>query len=354
MRDLAVEAVLQGTIRVGSESLPYRSSFPSGLRFRCLADCGLCCRTYRIPLTRQDLKRLKQVVDPERCQRIASAGKEIEGSIAAFMENAGGCCYLDEQARCSLYGHRPLYCRTYPLVRDGYEHLEMSVDYTCPGVGEGDALSGEQVEEAFTLEMEARSETANLQGSTANYRVICSSLRAMGVYTEAELIRFVCSRLVDSALRLRQSRAIAAYLVGAGAALTELMARTGSIADGDAADGLVEEVVRRLSGTPPAGGGVALSDRAAQSLAGYLQEWTRRQALLRYVHAAALAHPGGANVLHSFFRFLVQAASDILEDSETASRERGERSVSPGVMREAIGNNEGPLRRSCASVVSSQ
>ena len=379
MSDLAIGAapVLRGSIRVGSDSFGYRTSFSSGLRFRCLPGCGLCCRTYRIPLTESDLVRLKQVVDPEACSTIAFEKHGQGGGLPTFMENGKGkgCCYLDEDALCSVYGNRPLYCRTYPLIRDTYEGLEMSVDHTCPGVGEGDPVTAEQIEEAFLQEGKSRPEVLDLTESSANYRVICSSLKAMGVYTDAALIRSVCAELIRCGLTSRRSVEILSYLHGAAAALTEVLAESGNITDPEAAIRLVEGVKDILDrspatnawdgGTRPGNagrsgaggqdaesGGQELSQGAAAALADYLVEWIRRQALLRFVHATALARPRRENVLRSFFAFLAHGACEILTAAERLRRQEEEQKVTARMMRAAIRENESPLRSRCASVVS--
>jgi Fe-S-cluster containining protein len=379
MSDQAIgtASALQGSIRWGANRLEYRTSFSSGLRFRCLPECGLCCRMYRIPLTESDLVRLKQVVDPEACSTIAFEKHGQGGGLPAFMENGKGkgCCYLDEDALCSVYGNRPLYCRTYPLIRDTYEGLEMSVDHTCPGVGEGDPVTAEQIEEAFLQEGKSRPEVLDLTESSANYRVICSSLKAMGVYTDAALIRSVCAELIRCGLTSRRSVEILSYLHGAAAALTEVLAESGNITDPEAAIRLVEGVKDILDRSPATNawdggtrpgdagrsgaggqdaesGGQELSQGAAAALADYLVEWIRRQALLRFVHATALARPRRENVLRSFFAFLAHGACEILTAAERLRRQEEEQKVTARMMRAAIRENESPLRSRCASVVS--
>jgi Fe-S-cluster containining protein len=371
MSDLAIGAapVLRGTIRVGSDSFGYITSFSSGLRFRCLPGCGLCCRTYRIPLSISDLDRLKQIVEPEACSTIALA-KHKQGGITAFMENGKGegCCYLGEDARCSVYNSRPLYCRTYPLIRDTYEQLEMSVDHTCPGLGEGDPVTNEQIQEAFLLEAESRPGSIDPGESSANYRVICGSLKAMGVYADAELIRSVCSELVRRGLTSRRPSHILSYFEGAAAVLARLPAGAGNIVNPEAAARLIEGVegnpggraaettrdARTAAGETDRGflEESELSEGAAESLADYLAEWIRRQALLRFVHGTALARPGKENVLNSFFAFLVHVASVTMNSAERSRRQVGEQKVTARMMRAAIRENEGPLRSKCASVVS--
>jgi len=358
MNDLAsgAESVLRGSVRLGSESYEYRSSFSSGLRFRCLPDCGLCCRTYRVPLTDIDLDRLQEVVDPKACTSIEYTEPVSGGETRAFMENgrAKGCCYLDENARCSVYGNRPLYCRTYPLIRDTYGQLEMSVDHTCPGVGEGNPVTGKQIEEAFRLEMQDRPKTLKVPAASAYYRVICGSLKAMGVYAEAELMRSVCLKLIERGLASRRVFQVSAYFNGAAAVLAETLAGAGNITDPEAAVRIVAGVGNTPGSSAAQTKESELSEEAAGRLAGYLAEWIRRQALLRFVHTAALACPGRLNILHPFFGFLADATCSILTDAEGLRSRAGERRISARLMREAIRKNEGPLRSMCASVVSTE
>jgi Fe-S-cluster containining protein len=363
-------SVIRGTIRVAEDCYEYISSFSSGLRFRCLPGCGLCCRTYRIALTGLDLDRLKGVVDPETCPTIEPAPGAQDGGIMAFMVNGRekGCCYLDGNARCSVYDNRPLYCRTYPLIRDTYERLEMSVDYTCPGVGEGDPVGTDQIEEAFLLEARERPEAFKVRESATNYRVICASLKAMGLYTDTELIRRVCAELVRRASSFRRSIEVSAYFADSAAALAGSLAACGNITDPQAAERILEGMEEMLgrkraetrgdgridSGDAEAEGrkGCELSGGAAESLCDYLEEWIRRQALLRFAHATAMARPGKLNVLHSFFAFLAHAASETLSGAEKLSRREGEPKISARLVMDAIRKTEGPLRSRCASVVS--
>jgi hypothetical protein len=356
MSDLATSAasMLAGTVRVQSDNYEYRTSFSSGLRFRCLPGCGLCCRTYRIPLTRSDLDRLQEVVEPEACQNIAFADPGQECGTSAFMENgkAESCCYLDGHERCSVYGNRPLYCRTYPLIRETYEHLEMSVDRTCPGVGEGEPVRSGQIEEAFLLEAQMRPGALKVIESSDNYRLICSSLSAMGVYADAEIIRSVCAGLIGRGLSRRRDTEILSYFGAAAAALARLLAGTGNINDPQTAGRLVGSVEESLDGKAAETTGNELSEDATRSLAEYLSEWILRQALLRFVHATALARPRRENVLHPFFSFLVHGASEILACAGGLKRQEGGQRITQRLMKEAIRRNEGPLRSKCASVVS--
>jgi Fe-S-cluster containining protein len=409
MSNLATKTTpgFRGTLEAGKEQFEYRTSFPAGLRFHCLPGCGLCCKTYRIPLTVSDLSRLKAVVEPEACSAIAlEKGRESSG-IAGFMENGKGegCFYLDKDSRCSVYNSRPLYCRTYPLIRDTYAVLEMSVDHTCPGVGGGDIVSTEQIEKAFLLEAEYRPGSLNLRESSANYDIICGSLKARGVYTDVQLMQSVCAELIERGLTSRQGCEISTFFDGVAAALAVLLADTNNILNQEASKRLIEglenhlfrnpadsvksfplafseqeeplrvclddgyiprhllfyknrrffvrDVKTMLSEIDPGSlEGTELSGGAADLLVDYLAEWMSRQALLRFVHTTALAHPYRVNVLLSFFEFLVYVVSRVLITAEVLRKHKRQTILTAQVMREAIRTNDGPLRSRCASVVS--
>ncbi len=402
-----IAAGFRGTLEAGQEQIEYRTSFPVGLRFHCLPGCGLCCKTCRIPLTASDLSRLRRVVEPEACSSIAFENERESSGIAGFMENGKGegCCYLDKNSSCSVYDSRPLYCRTYPLIRDSYAVLEMSVDHTCPGVGSGDIVNNEQIEEAFLLEAEYRPGSLNVRESSANYSVICGSLKARGVYTDYQLLQSVCAGLIERGLASRQGCEISAFFDGAAAALAVLLADASNILSREARTRLIEGLENHLYRNPadPIKSlplafseqeeplrvclddgyiprhlliyksrrffvrdaktvlgeidpgfleGNELSESAAVSLADYLVEWMSRQALLRFVHTTALARPHRVNVLQSFFEFLVYVVSRVLITAEVLRKHKRQESVTPELMREAIRGNDRLLRSKCASVVS--
>jgi hypothetical protein len=202
--------------------------------------------------------------------------------------------------------------------------------------------------------------------SRTNYQLICGSLKAMGVYTDTGLLRSVCTELISTGLALRGGGEISACLTATAAALERTRTGAGNITDPQAAARIVDEVREILHSKAAAStiesGDEAeavlkqseLSEGAAENLAGYLVEWIRRQALLRFVHATALARPGGKNVLHAFFAFLARAAREILSGAEKIRRQEGEPRVSAQMMLKAIRKNESPLRSRCASVVSTQ
>jgi Fe-S-cluster containining protein len=99
------------------------------LSFRCTG-CGNCCKEPLLPLTDFDVKRIaartgdapkdfvtwvdRQGIDmddePEGFV-ILKQGKRV----MTLRHERGGCRYLDEEDRCSIYTSRPVGCRIFPF-----------------------------------------------------------------------------------------------------------------------------------------------------------------------------------------------------------------------------------------------
>ncbi|HEY8946447.1 MAG TPA: YkgJ family cysteine cluster protein [Polyangiaceae bacterium] len=99
------------------------------LKFRCTG-CGNCCREPLLPLTDADVRRISaHTGDPasEVVRFVARNGIDMDDEPEAFailregrrvmvLRHArGGCMYLGADARCTIYGARPLGCRIFPF-----------------------------------------------------------------------------------------------------------------------------------------------------------------------------------------------------------------------------------------------
>jgi Fe-S-cluster containining protein len=91
---------------------------------RC-SHCGLCCEKTEMLLSSADVKRLERLA----CrQEFARSGKH---GYVRLKNRRGFCVFYDvEKCRCTIYGHRPLGCRIYPVIFSEFEGVV--VDDLCP------------------------------------------------------------------------------------------------------------------------------------------------------------------------------------------------------------------------------
>jgi len=81
--------------------------------------CGDCCKGSAILISPFDLARLSAMTKEsprafvrERCVVLKHP---LTGLPCVMLETVPQCTFLDEANRCSVYDHRPLVCRSYPL-----------------------------------------------------------------------------------------------------------------------------------------------------------------------------------------------------------------------------------------------
>lgn len=92
---------------------------------RC-SDCGVCCEKTEMMLSNADIKRL------EKLGYKRSKFVRYDKHGFAKLQNCCGFCvfYNVEKCRCKIYEHRPLGCRTYPVIYSEEEGI--IVDNLCP------------------------------------------------------------------------------------------------------------------------------------------------------------------------------------------------------------------------------
>ncbi len=99
------------------------------LKFRCTS-CGNCCKDPLLPLTDADIKRITRHTGEathELVRWVDRNGIDMDEEPEAFVllrqgkrvmvlrHERGGCRYLGEDDRCTIYGARPLGCRIFPF-----------------------------------------------------------------------------------------------------------------------------------------------------------------------------------------------------------------------------------------------
>ena len=99
------------------------------LKFRCTG-CGNCCKDPLLPLTDSDVVRISQRTGDDPRQFVVwvdRMGIDMDDEPEAFVRlrqgkrvmvlkhQGGGCRYLGQDDRCSIYASRPLGCRVFPF-----------------------------------------------------------------------------------------------------------------------------------------------------------------------------------------------------------------------------------------------
>ncbi len=115
------------------------------------ASCGVrCCNRFAVPITGFDVLRIIAATGkktPEFAQlalavNIESAphthvfifenGKMEERLLTLHRLKNNFCAFSLHSAGCSIWGHHPLVCRTYPFVVDAKGNLKMTKNLVCP------------------------------------------------------------------------------------------------------------------------------------------------------------------------------------------------------------------------------
>jgi len=99
------------------------------LKFRC-TQCGNCCKDPLLPLTDSDIARITKhtgEATQDLVRWVDRNGIDMDDEPEAFVilrqgrrvmvlrHEGGGCRYLGEDDRCTIYGQRPLGCRIFPF-----------------------------------------------------------------------------------------------------------------------------------------------------------------------------------------------------------------------------------------------
>ncbi len=85
--------------------------------------CAKCCLDTKMPLTEDDIKRIKSRGYPEWYF-------VVWDDVPRLRNVEGKCVFLKEDGSCSIYEDRPLGCRLYPLVYDPEKGAVL--DNLCP------------------------------------------------------------------------------------------------------------------------------------------------------------------------------------------------------------------------------
>jgi Fe-S-cluster containining protein len=121
------------------------------LKFRCTG-CGNCCKDPLLPLTDSDVRRIVARTGDSAASLVRWVDKhgiDMDDEPEAFVtlrqgkrvmvlrHEGGGCRYLGDDNRCTIYTSRPLGCRVFPFDpvftrRGELRHLRLIQATDCP------------------------------------------------------------------------------------------------------------------------------------------------------------------------------------------------------------------------------
>ncbi|MEM2924069.1 MAG: YkgJ family cysteine cluster protein [Methanocellales archaeon] len=137
-----------------------------GDRWKCLR-CGDCCRTLRVDLNIEDLRKLGSLLDHKLDVYISNSFQPHIRSKGEKCKHFG-CYFFDEESNlCTIYDLRPATCRCYPFliapvetILDEFEiDLKEDIIWTkrgpfvlfyqkdCKGFGVGELINREKIVE---------------------------------------------------------------------------------------------------------------------------------------------------------------------------------------------------------------
>jgi len=295
--------------KMAALSLVTQAAFNSRLslrRFECIAGCGRCCG-YKVSVLEDDIARLEGA-GVARAECLDSERDPAAGFAGCMRKRDGACVLLDEGRRCRRYEGRPLYCRLYPYVREAHISIQLDVDLSCPGVGEGEAVSDEALFAILAADDDA-----------TNHEAILRSRRDE---------RETAERLLG--YRGRQSTFDEIVLGIASAGERGLSGLRGALAP--------DRKIGSEDGQ--------ISADAEGVLADYLVFWSRRQVLWRWCDAFAVSTAGVPSRADAMARFLTEADGTV---TMRAGEIAGEDAIGAHHAIEAIRECDSSLRTYCHS-----
>lgn len=100
-------------------------------------------------MTEEELQKIADYLDKPIGEIRLFHTRLVRGRLSLTEYQNGDCTFFDPQARkCTVYPVRPIQCQTWPFWPSNVESPEKwnSVCETCPGAGQGNFVSLEDIE----------------------------------------------------------------------------------------------------------------------------------------------------------------------------------------------------------------
>ena len=145
-----------------SSTASNKKFYQNGLRFECTR-CSNCCRHQPgyVFLTEGDMENIQIATGLSRDEVVDTYCRHVDVGITkrlSLKEKDNYDCIFWDEAGCSIYGHRPLQCRSYPFwsaIVDTEESWERE-SISCPGINKGKTHSRKAIEKWLRMREQER------------------------------------------------------------------------------------------------------------------------------------------------------------------------------------------------------
>jgi hypothetical protein len=122
--------------------------YHDGLRFRCTR-CGLCCtgEPGHVWVNDDELAAISAFRDEPLAETTALYARRAGRGLSLREKANGDCVFYDRAQGCTIYPVRPRQCRTWPFWESNVA-TPAAWEETCrlcPGSGQGDLISAEEI-----------------------------------------------------------------------------------------------------------------------------------------------------------------------------------------------------------------
>ncbi|WP_145362902.1 YkgJ family cysteine cluster protein [Stratiformator vulcanicus] len=125
--------------------------YADGVKFRC-TQCGNCCTGSpgAVWVTDEEIERIAEVLGKPAGEVRLFHTRPLRMKLSLREFANGDCTFFDAKTRrCTVYDARPAQCRTWPMWKSNLADRSAWEETArgCPGIGQGDFVPLEQIEQ---------------------------------------------------------------------------------------------------------------------------------------------------------------------------------------------------------------
>ncbi len=171
-----------------------------GKAFRCIDGCGLCC------LCQPELLRheAKYFLSEEQLRKSVTRSSIDSSRRAISMFPSGGPCTLLRDRKCTVYGQRPHFCRSFPVHTHIMWRIQLTADMSCRGVWRtwhGAVPEGYEDLESYGIKELHTYSTGRLENELRDaqevYRSFAENCKDVGIWTDHAPLRSSARELIN-------------------------------------------------------------------------------------------------------------------------------------------------------------